>query len=132
MKGFHTNIERDTIENSNFRKVIYTAPHMQLVLMDLKPLEEIGEEIHTENDQFFRFESGNGKCIIDGNEYKVSDGDVIIVPTGAKHNIINTSDQENLKLYTIYSPPHHRDGIIRLTKAETENDTEEFAGKTTE
>lgn len=132
MKGYHGNIEKDTLANSNFRKVLYSAKHMQLVLMSLKPGEDIGEEIHTENDQFFRFESGTGKCIIDGNEYSVSDGDVIIVPSGSKHNIINTGDSSDLKMYTIYAPAHHKDGIIRATKKEAEENEAEFDGKTTE
>jgi mannose-6-phosphate isomerase-like protein (cupin superfamily) len=132
MMGFHSNIEKDTLENKNFRKVLYTAKHSQLVLMSLLPKEEIGMEVHPDNDQFFRFEQGQGKCIIDGNEYSVSDGSAIIVPAGAEHNIINTSDVLELKLYTIYSPAHHKDGIVRTTKKETENDTEEFDGQTTE
>ena len=132
MKGFKTNIEEATLVNSNFRKVLYTSKHSQLVLMCLKPKEEIGEEIHQGNDQFFRFESGYGKCIIDGHEYKIKDGDVIIVPAGAKHNIINTDNEKELKMYTIYSPAHHKDGIVRLTKEEAEKNEEEFDGKTTE
>ncbi len=132
MKGFNTNIEKETIENTNFRKVLYTGKHSQLVLMSLKPNEEIGMEVHTENDQFFRFEKGEGKCIIDGNEYVLGDGSVIIVPSGAEHNIINTSSTEDLKLYTIYSPAHHKDGIVRATKAEAEADGPEFDGITTE
>lgn len=135
MKGFHTNIEKDTKENSNFRKVIYTTKHSQLVLMSLAPNEEIGMEVHPDNDQFFRFETtGQGKCIIDGNEYTVTDGDAIIVPAGAQHNVINVSATEDLKLYTIYSPAHHKDGVVRATKAEAEAEAnaEEFDGVTTE
>ncbi len=132
MKGFNTNIEKETLENTNFRKVLYTGHHSQLVLMSLKPNEEIGMEVHTENDQFFRIESGHGKCIIDGNSYDLIDGSVIIVPTGAEHNVINTSSTEDLKLYTIYSPAHHKDGIVRATKAEAEADGPEFDGVTTE
>jgi mannose-6-phosphate isomerase-like protein (cupin superfamily) len=131
MKGFNANIEKETLENTNFRKVLYTGKHSQLVLMSLKPNEEIGMEIHTDNDQFFRFEKGQGKCIIDGNSYELADGSVIIVPAGAEHNIINTSSSEDLKLYTIYSPAHHKDGIVKATKAEAENGPE-FDGKTTE
>ena len=131
-KGYHHEIEKTTIGNDNFRKVLYTSKHMQLVLMSLNPNEDIGEEIHEENDQFFRFESGKGKCIIDGNEYQLKDGDVIIVPAGSKHNIINTSSDAQLKMYTIYAPPHHQDGIIAKTKGEAENIVEEFEGKTTE
>lgn len=132
MKGFNANIEKDTLENENFRKVLYTAKHCQLVLMSLAPKEEIGLETHTENDQFFRFESGEGKVIIDGNEYAVTDGSAIIVPAGAEHNVINVSETEKLKLYTIYSPAHHKDGIIRATKAEAEANEEDFDGMTTE
>lgn len=132
MKGFFTNIERETLENQNFRKVLYTAKHSQLVLMSLKPGEEIGMEVHPDNDQFFRFEKGQGKCIIDGNEYELKDGVAIVVPAGAQHNVINTSETEELKLYTIYSPPHHKDGVIRATKEEAESDSPEFDGVTTE
>ena len=134
MKGFNANIEKDTIENTNFRKVLYTGKHSQLVLMSLKPNEEIGMEVHPDNDQFFRFEKGVGKCIIDGNEYALEDGSAIIVPAGAEHNIINTSGTEDLKLYTIYSPAHHKDGIVRATKEEAEKkeNDEEFDGVTTE
>jgi len=132
MKGFNTNIEKDTLANDNFRKVLYTGKHSQLVLMSLKPNEEIGMEVHEDNDQFFRFEKGSGKAIIDGNEYELSDGSVIIVPSGAEHNIINTSDADDLKLYTIYSPAHHQDGVVRKTKEEAVADSPEFDGKTTE
>jgi mannose-6-phosphate isomerase-like protein (cupin superfamily) len=118
MKGFKTAIETATIQNANFRKVLFTAKHMQLVLMSLQPGEEIGLEIHAENDQFFRFEQGHGKCVIDGTEIEIKDGDVVIVPAG-------------LKMYTIYSPPHHKDGIVRATKKEAEANEEEFDGVTT-
>ena len=132
MKGFHSNIENDTLDNKNFRKVIYTAKHCQLVLMSLQPGEEIGTETHAENDQFLRFEGGKGKCYIDGNEYDVSDGFAIIVPSGAEHNVVNVSDTEQLKIYTIYSPPHHKDGIVRATKKDAEERQEDFDGQTTE
>lgn len=132
MKGFNANIEQDTRANDNFRKVLYTGHHSQLVLMSLKPNEEIGLEVHPDNDQFFRFEAGIGKAIIDGNEYEIKDGSVIIVPAGAEHNIINTSATEDLKLYTVYSPAHHQDGIVRATKAEAEANGADFDGKTTE
>lgn len=132
MKGFCANIEKDTLENSNFRKVLYTGKHSQLVLMSLKPNEEIGMEVHPDNDQFFRFEKGQGKCIIDGNEYELSDGVAVVVPAGAQHNIINTSDSEDLKLYTIYSPAHHKDGVVRATKEEAVANEAEFDGVTTE
>lgn len=132
MKGYKTNIEKSTLENKNFRKVLYTSKHMQLVLMSLKAGENIGEEIHTNIDQFFRFESGNGKCIIDGNAYDVAADDVIIVPAGAKHNIINVDEKVELKMYTIYAPPNHKDALIRTTKKEADENGEEFNGKTTE
>ena len=132
MKGFNVNIEKDTLENDNFRKVLYTGKYSQLVLMSLKPNEEIGMETHTDNDQFFRFEKGNGKVIIDGNEYSVTDGSAIVVPAGAQHNVINVSGTDPLKLYTIYSPAHHKDGIVRKTKEEAETNQEEFDGIATE
>ena len=132
MKGYYTNIEKDTLENNNFRKVLYTSKQSQLVLMSLKPGEDIGMEIHPENDQFFRFEKGQGKVIIDGNEHEVGDGSAVVVPIGAEHNVINVSQTEDLKLYTIYSPAHHKDGIIRLTKEEAEANEEDFDGATTE
>jgi mannose-6-phosphate isomerase-like protein (cupin superfamily) len=132
MKGFSANIEESTLKNDKFRKVLYTGKNSQLVLMCLKPNEDIGMEVHMENDQFFRFEQGKGKCIIDGNEYALKDGSAIVVPAGAQHNIINTSATESLKLYTIYSPAHHKDGIVRTTKAEAEANEAEFEGITTE
>ena len=132
MKGFRDNIEKSTTENGNFRKVLYTGKSCQLVLMSLKPKEEIGLETHPDNDQFFRFEEGEGKCIIDGNEYAVGDGVAVIVPAGAKHNIINTSGSKELKMYTIYSPPHHKDGILRKTKKEAEANEADFDGRTSE
>ncbi|PIR42561.1 cupin domain-containing protein [candidate division WWE3 bacterium CG_4_9_14_0_2_um_filter_35_11] len=132
MNGFKINIEEETLKNTNFRKVLYTSKHSQLVLMSLRPHEDIGYEIHVDNDQFFRFEKGFGKCIIDGNEYEVKDGVAIVIPKGAKHNVMNTSDSEDLKMYTIYSPPHHKDGIVRATKEEAEKDSPEFDGATTE
>ena len=132
MKGFSVTIEKETLANENFRKVLYTAKHSQLVLMSLKPKEEIGMEVHPDNDQFFRFEKGQGKCLIDGNEYELSDGVAMVVPAGAEHNVINTSETEELKLYTIYSPAHHQDGVVRATKAEAEESSPEFDGQTTE
>ncbi|MBM3250830.1 MAG: cupin domain-containing protein [Candidatus Nealsonbacteria bacterium] len=132
MKGFTTNIEKDTLENENFRKVLYTAKHSQLVLMSLGPGQEIGMEVHPDNDQFFRIEKGEGKCLIDNNEYHLEDGMAIVVPAGAEHNVINTSLSEELKLYTIYSPAHHKNGIIRLTKEEAEAHEADFDGVTSE
>ncbi|MBP9803066.1 MAG: cupin domain-containing protein [Candidatus Pacebacteria bacterium] len=131
-KGYKDNIEKLTLSNNDFRKVLYTNSHMQLVLMSLKPLEDIGLETHNENDQFFRFEKGEGKVIINDTEYMVSDGDAVLIPMGAKHNIINLSDKEDLKMYTIYAPAHHKDGIVRNTKEEAEKNQEDFDGQTTE
>lgn len=134
MKGFKINIEKAVTGNDNFRKVLYTSRHGQLVLMSLKPKEEIGAEIHPDNDQFFRIEAGHGKCIIDGNEYELKEGDAIVIPAGAKHNVVNMDNDVALRMYTIYSPPHHKDGIIRSTKKDAESPAlaEEFDGVTTE
>ena len=132
MKGFNSNIEELTLENGNFRKVLYTASHSQLVLMSLKPSEEIGMEVHEDNDQFFRFESGEGRVIIDGSEYEVKDGSAVVVPAGAEHNVVNTSSAQELKLYTIYSPAHHKDGVVRATKAEAEADSPDYDGQNSE
>lgn len=132
MKGYFANIEEETLSNSDFRRVLYTGKHAQLVLMSLPAGSEIGMEVHEENDQFFRFESGTGLVVIDGNNYQVSDGSAIIVPAGAEHNVVNTSQTEDLKLYTIYSPPHHKDGIVRATKEQAEANDEDFDGTTTE
>jgi mannose-6-phosphate isomerase-like protein (cupin superfamily) len=131
-KGYHANIEDLTKENNNFRKVLYTGQHLQLVLMSLPVGGEIGMEVHEENDQFFRFEAGEGKVLINDNEYKVSDGDVIVVPAGAEHNVINVSEDDELKLYTIYAPAHHQDGIVRATREEAMANEAEFKGETTE
>lgn len=131
MKGYVTNIEKDTQENSNFRKVLYTARNSQLVLMSLKPGEDIGEEVHT-LDQFFRIEKGEGKAVLDGVESDISDGSAVVVPAGAKHNIINTGSEE-MKLYTIYSPPEHKDKVVHATKEEAVADKEDhFDGITSE
>lgn len=131
-KGFKNNIEKETLENDHFRKVIYTAEHCQLVLMSLAPNEEIGEEVHEDNDQFFRFEKGSGKVTINETQHQVGDGDSVIVPAGAKHNVINTSATESLKLYTIYAPAHHKDQIVRTTKEEAVSQEADFDGTTTE
>ena len=131
-KGFKSNIEKDTLKNDNFRKVLYTGENLQLVLMQLKPGEEIGSETHPTIDQFFRFEEGEGKCIINDTEYKIGSGDVIIIPAKSKHNIINTSEDEDLKMYTIYTPPNHKDGVVFKTKEEAEESKETFDGETTE
>jgi len=132
MKGFKSNIEKDALNNNDFRHVLYTGNYSQLVLMSLKPGEEIGKEVHETVDQFFRFEEGEGIVSIDGIEQKVGDGDAVIVPAGASHNVINTSKTADLKLYTIYSPPEHQDGTVRRTKADALANPEEFDGKTTE
>lgn len=131
-KGFKGDIQKETLENTAFRKVLYTGAHSQLVLMSLKPGEEIGLETHEENDQFFRFEAGRGKVVINDTEYLVKDGTAIVVPSGAQHNVINTSETEYLKLYTIYSPAHHKDGIVRETKEQVMSEEAEFDGVTTE
>ncbi len=126
MAGFVTNIEEDTLGNDNFRKVIFTAPHSQLVLMSLLPNEEIGMEMHDNVDQFFRIEKGSGKVIMDGEEHQISDGFAIVVPAGTEHNVI--AGETGLKLYTIYSPANHKDGIIHKTKAAAEADTTDHLG----
>jgi mannose-6-phosphate isomerase-like protein (cupin superfamily) len=118
MTGYTTNIERDTLENENFRKVLYTAPNLQLVLMTLQPGEEIGMETHDHGDQFFRVEGGEGEAILDGEAHKLADGDIVVIPAGTEHNIVNTSDSEALRVYTIYTPPEHPDGTINKTKAD--------------
>lgn len=131
-KGYKDDIEKLTKENTNFRKVLYTGEQSQLVLMSLLPGEDIGSEVHPDNDQFFRFDEGNGKAVINGTEYEVSDGDAVVVPKGAEHNVINTSETESLKFYTIYMPAHHKDGIIRATKSDAMSNEEEFDGVVTE
>ncbi len=130
MKGYVINIEKASLENDYFREVLYTAKSSQLVVMSLKPGEDIGEEIHN-LDQFIRVESGSGKTVLNGVEHAIEDGFAILVPAGVKHNIINTS-AEKMKLYTVYSPPNHRDGVIHETKEKAEKDDEHFDGKTTE
>jgi mannose-6-phosphate isomerase-like protein (cupin superfamily) len=131
-KGFVANIEALTLKNGSYRKVLYTGKYSQLVLMSLKPGQDIGEEVHDDVDQFFRFEQGNGAVIIDGVKNRVRDGSAVVVPSGARHNVINTSRDTELKLYTIYSPPEHQDGIVRRTKKVAEEREEHFDGKTTE
>lgn len=131
MKGYLSNIEKDTIENNSFRKVIYTGQNSQLVLMSLEPGQDIGEEVH-EVDQFLRIEQGKGKAILDGLEYEVADDFAIVVPAGMKHNIAN-SQEGQMKLYTIYSPPEHKDKTIHVTKENALADTQDhFDGVTTE
>jgi mannose-6-phosphate isomerase-like protein (cupin superfamily) len=131
MKGYVTNIEKLSLENDNFRRVLYTDKNSQLVLMSLVVGEEIGEEVH-DVDQFLRIEKGTGTAILNGLSHALADGSVVIVPAGVKHNVINTGS-ESMKLYTLYMPPHHKDGVVHATKALAEADTtDEFDGKTTE
>ena len=132
MKGYIGNIEEVAKENNNFRRTLYTGKHSQLVVMSLKPGEEIGAEVHPDTDQFFRIDAGEGKVVINGIDNAVKDGFAVVVPAGANHNVINTSPDKDLKLYTIYSPPHHRDGVVHATKAEATADDENFDGKTSE
>lgn len=131
MKGYITNIEQSAIDNTDFRRVLYTSKHSQLVLMSLAPGEDIGAEVH-DLDQFLRVEAGEGKAILDGAEHAVAAGSAIVVPAGADHNVINTSETEHLKLYTVYSPPEHKDGTVHATKADALADDEHFDGVTTE
>ena len=129
MKGYIDDIEKATEDNTDYRRVLYTGKHLQLVLMALQPGEEIGEEVHEGHDQFFRFEEGRGELVIDGQKHVVKGDFGVIVPAGARHNVINTGD-EPLKLYTLYGPPEHRDGVVQATKADERE--EHFDGKTTE
>jgi mannose-6-phosphate isomerase-like protein (cupin superfamily) len=132
MRGYIDNIEERALENEYFRKELYTDKHLQLVVMSLAPGEEIGMEVHNQEDQFIRIEQGQGKAILSGKESPLSDGTVIIIPAGTEHNIVNASEDAPLKLYTLYSPPHHADGTVHKTKAEAESDEEHFDGRTTE
>jgi mannose-6-phosphate isomerase-like protein (cupin superfamily) len=125
MKPFVKNIEQETLDNNNFRKVLYTSIYGQVVVMSLLPNEDIGMEIHEDTDQFFRVDSGEGKVIVDGEEFLISDGFAVVVPAGSQHNVLNTSADKPLKLYTIYMPPHHKDGTIHQTKEIAEADTED-------
>src|SRR3989338_9685313 len=129
MTGLITNIEEKTLQNENFREVLFTGPRSQLVVMSLLPNEEIGMEVHESVDQFLRIEQGEGKAILNGEEHLISDGSAIVVPAGKRHNIINTSPDKKLKLYTIYSPPNHRDGVVHETKTRAEADEEHFDGR---
>ena len=131
MKGYCDDIEKRTVANSDFRRVLYTGNHLQLVVMTLQPGDEIGSEVHQDRDQFFRFEEGEGVVLIDGNENKVGDGTGVIVPAGAQHNVINRGSAP-LKLYTLYGPPEHKDGIVQATKADARHHDEEWDGETTE
>ena len=127
MSGYIANIEEKTEANNYFREVLFTAPHSQLVVMSLKPGEDIGEEVHSDIDQFLRIESGEGKAVLDGEETAIKDGSAVVVPAGVRHNIVNTSDSTALKLYTVYTPPEHRDGTIHQTKAEAVADEADHA-----
>lgn len=120
MAGYLTNIETKTLDNQNFREVLFTAPQVQLVVMALKPGEEIGLEVHDDVDQFIRVEAGQGVAVLDGKEHALQDGSVVVIPAGTEHNIVNRSRSEALKLYTLYSPPEHPDGTIHRTKAEAD------------
>ena len=131
-KGYKIHLEKHTLDNTDFRRVLYTGKNSQLVLMCLQPGEEIGMEVHPHIDQFFRFEAGQGAVFIDGVQHNVRDGDSVIVPAGAQHNVVNTSPRALLKLYTIYSPPEHIDRTIRKTKADALARPEEYDGKPTE
>lgn len=125
MTGFLQNIEELTLQNTNFRQVLYTGQHTQLVLMSLKPGEEIGMEVHEIVDQFIRVEAGMGKVMMNEIEHELKDGDAFVVPAETQHNVINTSPDKPLKLYTLYSPPHHKDGVVHATKQDAETDTED-------
>jgi len=131
MRGYVTNIETDSLKNTDFRRVLYTAKNTQLVLMSLRAGEDIGEETHT-LDQFIRVEAGQGTAILDGVKHRISDGSAVVIPAGTKHNVVNDSETEELKLYTLYSPPEHRDGTIRATKSDALSNEEHFDGKTSE
>jgi mannose-6-phosphate isomerase-like protein (cupin superfamily) len=131
-KGFVADIEDATKKNKDFRRVLYTGKYSQLVLMSLAPKEEIGMETHDDVDQFFRFEKGEGSVVIDGVTHAVKDGFAVVVPSGAKHNVINTSDTGDLRLYTIYSPPEHQDKVVRRTKYQAISQEEHYDGKPTE
>jgi mannose-6-phosphate isomerase-like protein (cupin superfamily) len=120
MSGYSVNIERRSLENENFREVLYTAPHSQLVVMALQPREEIGTEKHADKDQFIRVENGSGEAIIDGETHALSDGVAVVIPAGSVHNVVNTSDTDVMRLYTIYSPAEHPDGTVHRTKAEAD------------
>ncbi|MEK7589075.1 MAG: cupin domain-containing protein [Patescibacteria group bacterium] len=128
MAGYVTNIEQKTLENEYFRQVLFTAKHMQVVVMAIKPSEDIGEEAH-HLDQFIRIEKGDGKAILNGEEHSLKDGSIVVIPAGTKHNIINTGSSD-LKLYTIYAPPEHKDGTIHKTKADALENEEHFDGQT--
>ena len=132
MKGYIDNIERATLENDLFRKVLYTGSHAQLVLMSIPASGDIGAEIHDDTDQFIRCEEGEGKAVLDGVEYDLNDGTALVVPAGIKHNIANVSSTESLRLYTLYAPPHHKDGVEHSSKKEAEEDDEHYDGVTSE
>lgn len=132
MKGYVTNIEEATLENEDFRRVLYTAARSQLVVMSIPAGSDIGEEVHNDVDQFIRIEEGEGKSILDGVECPLSEGSVVVIPAGIRHNILNTSGSDALKLYTLYSPPHHEDGTVHATKEDALKDDEHYSGETTD
>ena len=116
MSGYVTNIERETLDNEDYRRVLFTGPNTQLVLMAIAPGQDIGQETHTGHDQFIRIESGSGYAQLDGKRHELRDGSAVVIPSGTEHNIVNTSDSEPLRLYTLYSPPEHPDGTVQHTK----------------
>jgi mannose-6-phosphate isomerase-like protein (cupin superfamily) len=120
MSGYSVDIERATLDNENFRRVLYTAPHSQLVVMSIEPGGEIGMERHDTGDQFIRVEEGEGEAILDGERHELRDGTALVIPSGTEHNVINTSRSDPLRLYTVYSPPQHPDGVVHRTKAEAD------------
>ena len=131
MKGYVDDIEKVTLDNTDFRRVLYTGHNLQLVAMSINPGEEIGAEVHDDRDQFFRVEQGKGEVLIDGKRHAVKADDAIIVPAGARHNVVNNGEQP-LRLYTLYAPPEHKDGTVHVTKAQADAQEEHFDGKTTE
>ena len=131
MNGFVVNIEEETLNNNNFRKVLYTAKNSQLVLMTLEPGDDIGEEVHEEHDQFIRIEQGSGKAVLNMEEHEIKDDYAVLIPAGTRHNIVNTGDSK-MKLYTLYSPPEHKDGTVHQSKADAMDSHEHFDGQTTE
>lgn len=128
MAGYTTNIEKEPLKNTDFRRVLYTASNLQLVLMTLQPGEEIGMETHHHGDQLFRIEGGEGEAILDGEHHKLADGDVVVIPAGTEHNVLNTSSSTPLQVYTIYTPPEHPDGTVHKTRAEADKHEEKKHG----
>ena len=127
MTGYVADIEKETLENTNFRKVLFTGPHSQLVVMSLKPGEDIGEEVHSDVDQFIRIEEGNAKVVLNEEETEIKDDWATVIPAGTKHNVINKSQEKELKLYTVYTPAEHKDGTIHKTKEDAMADEHDHA-----